>query len=75
VTVGGALGLASVMGQTSLGLALSRGVPGSIVYPVTLAGGLFLVVGAGVLLFEERVGPYGLAGIALGVVSIVLLSL
>jgi multidrug transporter EmrE-like cation transporter len=75
VAVGGALGLASVMGQTSLGLALSRGVPGSIVYPVTLAGGLFLVVGAGVLLFEERVGPYGLAGIALGVVSIVLLSL
>jgi multidrug transporter EmrE-like cation transporter len=75
VAVGGALGLASVVGQTSIGLALSGGLPGSIVYPVTLAGGLFLVAGAGVLLFDERVGRYGLAGIALGVASIVLLTL
>jgi multidrug transporter EmrE-like cation transporter len=75
VVIGAALGLASVGGQTSLGLALGGGIPGSIVYPVTLAGGLFLVVGAGVLLFKERVGPYGVAGIVLGIVSIVLLSL
>jgi multidrug transporter EmrE-like cation transporter len=75
LAVGAALGLASVTGQTSLGLALSRGLPGSIVYPVTLAGGLFIVVGAGVLLFDERVGPFGIAGIALGITSIVLLSL
>jgi multidrug transporter EmrE-like cation transporter len=39
-----------------------------------LGGGLFIVVGAGVLLFKERVGPYGVAGIVLGIISIVLLS-
>jgi multidrug transporter EmrE-like cation transporter len=75
LAVGSALGLASVAGQTSLGMALSGGIPGSIVYPVTLAGGLFIVVGAGVLLFKERVGPAGMAGIALGIISIALLSL
>jgi multidrug transporter EmrE-like cation transporter len=75
LAVGGALGLASVAGQTSLGLALSGGLPGLVVYPVTLAGGLFIVVGAGVMLFKERVGPYGMAGIVLGIISIVLLSL
>ncbi len=72
--VGGALGLASVAGQTSLGLALCGGIPGAIVCPVTLGGGLFIVVGVGVLLFGERVGPYGVAGIVLGIISIVLLS-
>ena len=75
VAVGAALGLASVMGQTSVGLALSRGLAGSIVYPITMAGGLFIVVVAGVVLFDERIGPCGIAGIALGITSIVLLSL
>ena len=74
LAVGSALGVASVAGQTSLGLALSGGIPGAIVYPVTLGGGLFIVVGAGVLLFKERVGPFGIAGILFGIVSIVLLS-
>ena len=75
LAVGGGLGLASMAGQTSLGLALSRGLPGSVVYPIMLAGGLFIVVAAGVLLFEERVGPCGIAGIVLGITAIVLLSL
>ena len=74
LAVGGALGLASVAGQTSLGLALSGGIPGAIVYPVTLGGGLFIVVAVGVFLFNERVGPYGVAGITLGIISIVLLG-
>jgi multidrug transporter EmrE-like cation transporter len=74
LAVGSALGVASVAGQTSLGLALSGGIPGAIVYPVTLGGGLFIVVGVGVLLFKERVGPFGIAGILLGILSIVLLS-
>ena len=73
--VGGALGLASVLGQTSVGLALSQGLPGSMVYPTTMAGGLFIVVAAGVVLFGERIGPYGIAGVLLGIASIALLSL
>jgi len=58
-----------------MGLALSRGIPGNIVYPVTLAGGLFLVVLIAITVFRERIGPAGVAGIALGIISIALLSL
>jgi multidrug transporter EmrE-like cation transporter len=75
LAVGGGLGAASVIGQTCMTLSLGQGLPGAIVFPLALGGGLFVVVGAGVLLFKEPVGPYGFAGIALGVVSIVLLSL
>jgi len=75
IVVGSTLGLCSVGGQTSMGLALAHGLPGSIVFPVVLAGGLFIVVAAGVLIFGERVGKAGRLGILLGVISIVLLSL
>jgi multidrug transporter EmrE-like cation transporter len=72
---GAALGTFSAGGQTALGLALAHGLPGSIVFPVVLAGGLFIVVACGVLLFGERIGNAGRLGILLGVLSIVLLSL
>jgi len=32
---------------------------------VTLAGGLFVGVGADVLLFDERLGPFGASSLAL----------
>lgn len=73
--VGAALGVASVAGQGSIGMALAKGLPGSVVYPVALAGGLFLVIAAGIVIFHERVGRFGMLGIALGIASIVLLSL
>jgi hypothetical protein len=41
------------------------GLPGSITYPVTPAGGFFIVVVAGVLLFDERLGPFGASSLAL----------
>lgn len=75
IAIGSALGVCSAGGQTALGLALARGLPGSIVFPVTLAGGLFIVVAVGVLVFRERIGNAGRLGILLGVLSIVLLSL
>lgn len=75
VLVGSALGFCSVCGQTSMGLALSRGLPGHVVFPVALAGGLFIVVAAAVFLFKERLGKAGVLGIALGILSIALLSL
>jgi len=56
-------------------LALERNVPGYIVFPVTTGGNLFLVAAAGVLLFKERMGPYGIAGILTGILSLILLSL
>lgn len=73
--VGAVLGFFSVCGQTFLGLALSRGLAGNVVYPVTLAGGLIIVVLSGVLAFKEQIGKAGIAGIALGIFSLALLSL
>jgi drug/metabolite transporter (DMT)-like permease len=75
IVVGMGLGFFSTCGQSCMGLALSRGIPGNVVYPVTLAGGLFLVVLIAILVFRERIGPAGVAGIALGIISIALLSL
>ena len=72
---GVALGAFSVGGQTCLGLALAQGLPGTIVFPIVLAGGLFVVVAAGLFVFGENIGPAGVAGILLGIISIVLLSL
>jgi len=72
--VGAGLGLFSACGQTSMGLALSKGLPGNVVFPVCLAGGLFLVILAAVTVFKERMGPAGIAGISLGIISIALLS-
>lgn len=75
ILVGAGLGFFSVCGQTSMGLALAKGLPGSVVFPVALAGGLFMVVLTAVLVFKERIGPAGVAGISLGIISIALLSL
>jgi len=72
--VGAGLGVFSTCGQTSMGLALSKGIPGNVVFPVALAGGLFLVILAAVTVFKERLGPAGIAGVSLGIISIALLS-
>jgi multidrug transporter EmrE-like cation transporter len=74
VFVGVGLGTFSAIGQNSMGLALANGLPGNVVFPVTLAGGLFLVVATAIAFFKERIGPAGIIGIALGIVSIALLS-
>ena len=73
--IGGGLGLCSLCGQTFIGLALATGLPGHVVFPVVLAGGLFAVVAAGVIIFKEHIGMAGRVGIFLGIVSIVLLAL
>jgi len=75
ILVGTFLGIFSVCGQTSMGLALANGLPGNVVFPVALGGGLFVVVLAAILVFKERIGPAGVAGISLGILSIALLSL
>lgn len=75
VALGALMGGCSLLGQSFTGLALSNGVPGHVVFPITTGGSLFLVATAGLLLFKERVGPYGLAGMALGIAALVGLSL
>lgn len=71
----GIMALGSFCGQLFSSLALEQNVPGHIVFPATTGGNLFLVVAAGVLLFRERIGIYGVAGIVTGVTSLVLLSI
>jgi len=74
VFLGLAMGACSFSGQAFTGLALSHGIPGHIAFPLTTGGSLFLVAGAGILLFKERVGRYGIAGIVLGILALVLLG-
>lgn len=69
------IGMASFGGQLFSSLALEKNVPGYVVFPMTTGGNLFLVAAAGVFLFRERVGPYGIAGILTGILSLILLSL
>jgi drug/metabolite transporter (DMT)-like permease len=69
------IGVGSFGGQLFSLLALEQKVPGYIVFPITTGGNLFLVAAAGVFLFKEKIGRYGVAGILTGILSLVLLSL
>jgi multidrug transporter EmrE-like cation transporter len=75
LALGATMGLCSLGGQSFTGLSLAHGVPGHIVFPVTTGGSLFFVAAAGIVVFKERVGLYGVVGICLGICSLVLLSI
>ena len=75
ILLGAVMGGCSLAGQSFTALALSKGLPGPIAFPLTTGGSLFLVALAGIVLFKERIGPYGLCGIVLGVASLVMLSI
>jgi multidrug transporter EmrE-like cation transporter len=74
IWLGAWMGACSLLGQTFTGLALSHGVPGHVAFPITTGGSLFLVGAAGRLLFREKVGGYGIAGMILGIAALVALS-
>ena len=69
------VGMGSFGAQFFSLLALEQKVPGYIVFPLATGGSLVLVAAAGVLLFKEKIGGYGIAGIVTGVLALVLLSL
>jgi drug/metabolite transporter (DMT)-like permease len=75
ILIAAAMGLCSVAGQFFTGLALARDVAGHVAFSISTGGTLFIVALAGILLFREKVGPYGLAGLVLGILSIVVLSI
>ena len=75
VLIGASMGLCSVAGQYFTGLALSHSVAGNVAFSISTGGTLFIVALAGVILFQEKIGPYGLAGIALGILSIIVLTI
>jgi multidrug transporter EmrE-like cation transporter len=68
------MGLCSLGGQYFSGRALVNGIPGHILFPVATGGTLFAVALAGIFVFKEDVGPYGHAGLILGILALVVLS-
>ena len=76
IVIGVLMALCSIAGTMSLALALGRyNMPGNIAYPISSGGSLFVVVIAGVALFQERLGKYGITGCLLGTIAIILLSI
>jgi drug/metabolite transporter (DMT)-like permease len=69
------MAVASVGGQYFIGLALSRGVPGTVVYMLATGASLCVVVLGGVVFFREHVGSYAKWGLATGLLSALLLGL
>ncbi len=74
VLMGVAMAASSVVGQVSMARALNEGVAGNIVFPLAMGCSICLVTAGGMLLFGEKMGPYGKAGVALGLLAAVLLS-
>jgi drug/metabolite transporter (DMT)-like permease len=74
LVIGSAMALSSVGGQVFMGLALADNVPGNVVYPVAMGASICIVAAGGMFFFEERVGVYGKAGIAVGLLAAVLMS-
>ena len=64
----------SIGGQVSMAMALDRNVPGHIVFPVAVGGSVLVVALAGRLFFGERMNRVSAAGVALGFLAVVLLS-
>lgn len=74
VLIAGGMSFCSIGIQLSLARALEENIPGHIVFPVITGSNLFIVAAAGVILFKERIGRYGIAGMILGTASLVILS-
>ncbi len=72
--IGAGMGFCSLGGQYLMGRALAAGLPGHIVFPIATGGTLFIVALVGILVFKEQVGPYGRAGMLLGILALVILS-
>jgi drug/metabolite transporter (DMT)-like permease len=74
LAIGLIMALASVGGQFFMGLALSNGVPGSVVYMLGMGASMCVVVIGGILFFHERVRIYAKFGIVIGLAAAVLLG-
>ncbi|MEP7242959.1 MAG: EamA family transporter [Gammaproteobacteria bacterium] len=65
---------ASVGGQFFMGMALARGIPGSVVYMLGMGASLCVVAIGGIVFFREKVGTYAKLGLAIGLAATVLLG-
>jgi len=71
---GAILAALSIGGQLAMASALQQGLPGNVVFPVTLGGSILIVALASRVLFAEKMHPLSWAGMAVGCVAVVLLS-
>ena len=74
VGLGAWMALGSVIAQVAMATALDKGVPGSVVFPVSTGGSLVLVGVADRLFFGERMNWLSLSGVALGLLAVILLG-
>ena len=74
IAVGGLMGLFSSVGWILLTQAIARGMPGYLAFPIAIGGNLSIVAAVGVLVFKERLSPYGYLGILTGIAGIALLA-
>ena len=74
IAVGGLMGLFSSVGWVFLSQAMAHDMPGYLTYPIAIGGSLSIVAAVGVLVFKERLSPYGYLGILTGVAGIALLA-
>lgn len=75
IGIGLAMAACSVFGQMGMAQAMSGGMPGYVVFPVAVGGGLILVVLVGVVAFRERLSPLLSLGVVSGLTSLILLAL
>jgi len=71
---GAVIALLSIGGQLAMATALDSGVPGNVVFPVTIGGSILVVAIAGQLFFSEKMSAFSWTGVAIGLLSVVLLS-
>lgn len=71
---GGVLAALSMGGQVSMAVALNRGAPGHIVFPVAIGGSVFIVILGGRLLFGEHMNKLTASGVFFGLAAVVLLG-
>ena len=74
LSIGLIMAVASVGGQFFMGLALSHGVAGSVVFMLGMGASMCVVVLGGLIFFHERVGTYAKLGIVIGLAAAVLLG-
>jgi multidrug transporter EmrE-like cation transporter len=64
----------SIGGQVAMANALDSGLPGSIVFPVTVGGSILVVAIAGRFVFAEKMHPLSWTGVVIGFIAVILLS-
>jgi drug/metabolite transporter (DMT)-like permease len=72
---GAAMAILSIGGQVAMAIALGSNVPGNVVFPITIGGGILVVVVAGRLFFGERMNRMSAAGVTMGFAAVILLSM